>query len=82
MADRRHAGGDVPDPHPLHRHVAALSTSATAGSAACFGHRVRDVGGKGDIYYGLWYPIVIAVMSLIIGMIFLKETKNNDVHTL
>lgn len=37
---------------------------------------------KGDIYYGLWYPIVIAVMSLIIGMIFLKETKNNDVHTL
>ncbi|MBL0374123.1 MFS transporter [Rhizobium sp. KVB221] len=36
----------------------------------------------GDIYYGLWYPIVIAVMSLVIGMLFLKETKNNDVHAL
>ncbi len=35
---------------------------------------------KGDIYYGLWYPIVIAGMSLVIGMIFLKETKNNNIH--
>jgi MFS family permease len=37
---------------------------------------------EGDIYYGLWYPIVIAVMSLIIGTLFLKETRNNDVHAL
>jgi MFS family permease len=36
----------------------------------------------GDIYYGLWYPIVIAVMSLVIGTLFLKETKNNNIHTL
>ena len=28
----------------------------------------------GDIYYGLWYPIVIAAMSLVIGMIFVKDT--------
>lgn len=35
---------------------------------------------NGDIYYGLWYPIVIAGMSFVIGMIFLKETKNNDIH--
>lgn len=34
----------------------------------------------GDIYYGLWYPIVIAVMSLVIGTLFLRETKNNNVH--
>jgi MFS family permease len=34
----------------------------------------------GDIYYGLWYPIVIACMSLVIGMLFLRETKNNNVH--
>ena len=26
----------------------------------------------GDIYYGLWYPIVIAAMSLVIGMIFVR----------
>jgi hypothetical protein len=36
----------------------------------------------GNIYYGLWYPIVIAVMSLVIGTLFLKETKNNNVHAL
>ncbi|MBB4954794.1 MFS family permease [Agrobacterium vitis] len=34
---------------------------------------------KGDIYYGLWYPIIIAGMSFVIGMIFLKETKDNDI---
>jgi MFS family permease len=34
----------------------------------------------GDIYYGLWYPIIIACMSLVIGVLFLRETKNNDVH--
>ena len=36
---------------------------------------------KGDIYYGLWYPIVIAAMSLIIGMIFVKDTLGTDLHT-
>ncbi|MEN9894542.1 MAG: permease [Pseudomonadota bacterium] len=35
---------------------------------------------KGDIYYGLWYPVVIAGGCFIIGMIFLKETKDNDIH--
>ena len=34
----------------------------------------------GDIYYGLWYPIVVAVMTLIIGTLFLKETKDRDFH--
>jgi MFS family permease len=33
----------------------------------------------GNIYSGLWYPIVIAVMSLIIGFIFLPETKDVDI---
>jgi hypothetical protein len=35
---------------------------------------------KGDIYYGLWYPIIIAAVTFIIGMIFLRETKNNSIH--
>jgi MFS family permease len=38
------------------------------------------VAWSGDIYYGLWYPIVFAVMTLIIGSLFLKETKDNDFH--
>jgi MFS family permease len=35
---------------------------------------------KGDIYYGLWYPIVVAAMSLIIGVIFVKDTLGTDLH--
>ena len=35
---------------------------------------------KGDIYYGLWYPVAIAAMSLIIGMIFVKDTLGTDLH--
>src|SRR3954451_12531681 len=37
------------------------------------------VAATGDIYFGLWYPIVVAVMSLIIGTIFLRETKDVDI---
>ncbi|TGQ47681.1 MFS transporter [Mesorhizobium sp. M00.F.Ca.ET.216.01.1.1] len=36
---------------------------------------------KGDIYYGLWYPVVIAAMSLVIGMIFVKDTLGTNLHT-
>ena len=39
------------------------------------------VAATGDIYYGLWYPIVVAVMSLIIGTIFLRETHTRDIRT-
>jgi len=36
------------------------------------------VAATGDIYYGLWYPIVVAVMTLIIGALFVPETKDRD----
>jgi MFS family permease len=32
----------------------------------------------GDIFYGLWYPVLITGVSLVVGMIFLRETKNID----
>jgi MFS family permease len=35
---------------------------------------------KGDIYYGLWYPIVIALITVVIGALFVKETKDNDIY--
>ncbi len=38
------------------------------------------VAFKGDIYYGLWYPIIIALATFVIGMIFVKETKDNDIY--
>ena len=33
----------------------------------------------GNIYAGLWYPVGIAIMSLIIGFLFLPETKDVDI---
>ena len=38
------------------------------------------VAARGDIYYGLWYPIIVAVMSLVIGVLFLRETKDRSIH--
>ena len=35
---------------------------------------------KGDIYYGLWYPIIFAGITLVIGLLFLPETKDRDIH--
>jgi MFS family permease len=32
------------------------------------------VAATGDIYYGLWYPIGVAVITLVIGLVFLPET--------
>jgi MFS family permease len=37
------------------------------------------VAATGDIYYGLWYPIVIAGATLIIGLFFLPETFKRNV---
>jgi len=38
------------------------------------------VAFKGDIYYGLWYPIVIALATLLIGALFIRETKDNNIY--
>ena len=38
------------------------------------------VAATGDIYYGLWYPIVVAVMTAVLGIFFLPETKDRDIH--
>ncbi|WP_447752275.1 MFS transporter [Pseudomonas nicosulfuronedens] len=34
----------------------------------------------GNIFYGLWYPVLITGMSLVCSLLFLKETKDNDIH--
>ncbi|KQN69521.1 MFS transporter [Duganella sp. Leaf61] len=38
------------------------------------------VAFKGDIYYGLWYPIIIALITVVIGALFVGETKDNDIY--
>jgi len=37
------------------------------------------VAATGDIYAGLWYPIGVALMTLVIGLIFLKDTRGVDI---
>src|SRR5450830_1986508 len=39
------------------------------------------VAATGDIYYGLWYPIVVSIMTLIIGATSPTETKDRDIRT-
>ncbi len=34
----------------------------------------------GNIYSGLWYPIAIALMTLVLGTLFIKETKDVDIY--
>ena len=38
------------------------------------------IAQTGDVYYGLWYPIVIAVVCAVIGILFVRESKNNDIN--
>ena len=40
---------------------------------------VALVAATGNIYAGLWYPIAIAAMTFIVGLIFVPETKNVDI---
>jgi MFS family permease len=38
------------------------------------------VAATGDIYYGLWYPIVIALITAVLGTLFMPETKDRDIQ--
>src|SRR5258708_36528393 len=38
------------------------------------------VAAKGDIYYGLWYPIVIASVCFVVGIFFIHESKVHRIH--
>ena len=38
------------------------------------------VAQTGNMYNGLWYPIIIAGMTFVVGMLFIKETKDIDIY--
>ncbi|APV49503.1 MFS transporter [Betaproteobacteria bacterium GR16-43] len=38
------------------------------------------VAATGDIYFGLWYPIGIALMTFVIGLLFLKDNKDRPLN--
>ena len=39
------------------------------------------VAGTGDIYFGLWYPVVTGVLAVIVALLFMRETHGRDLHT-
>jgi MFS family permease len=38
------------------------------------------VATTGDIYFGLWYPAIAALMTFVVGIFFIPETKNVDIY--
>ena len=38
------------------------------------------VAQTGNMYNGLWYPIIVAGMTFVVGMLFIKETKDVDIY--
>ena len=38
------------------------------------------VASNGNMYHGLWYPIVIAGVCFVVGMLFVRETKDVDIY--
>jgi MFS family permease len=38
------------------------------------------VAQTGNMYNGLWYPIIIALVTFVVGMLFVKETKDVDIY--
>ncbi len=38
------------------------------------------VAQNGNIYHGLWYPVVIAAVTFVIGVLFVRETKDVDIY--
>ena len=37
------------------------------------------VAATGDIYYGLWYPVIVAAATFVIGFFFIRETRDADI---
>jgi cellulose synthase/poly-beta-1,6-N-acetylglucosamine synthase-like glycosyltransferase len=37
------------------------------------------VAATGNIYFGLWYPVVVAAATAVIGWLFVKEMRGSDI---
>jgi MFS transporter/sugar transport protein len=38
------------------------------------------VAATGNIYFGLWYPVAVSLMTFVVGALFLHETKDRSIH--
>ena len=39
------------------------------------------VAANGDIFAGLWYPVIVAAVTFLLGALFLRETKGHKIQT-
>ena len=39
------------------------------------------VAANGDIFAGLWYPVIVAAVTFSLGALFLRETKDHKIQT-
>src|SRR5207247_8094294 len=80
-ADRRVPGRDVPDQDSLHFDVAPYHIGNGWFGGVLPLVATALVAYTVDIYYGLWYPIIVSVTTCIVGFLFLRETKDTDIVT-
>jgi hypothetical protein len=40
------------------------------------------VAAKGDIFAGLWYPVIVAAITVVIGLVAIRETRDHRINTL
>ncbi|MDQ3126541.1 MAG: MHS family MFS transporter [Pseudomonadota bacterium] len=39
------------------------------------------VAATGNIYYGLWYPVVVALVTVVVGFLFIRDRKDVDIES-
>ena len=79
--DRGHAGPALPDPHPLLGHVAAVSyRQRVVWRPSLPADLFAIVAATGNILTAVWYPVVIAAATFVIGLFFMPETKDRDIY--
>ena len=76
----RGAGRDVPDPRPLHRDVPALSRRHRLGRRLPAGHQLRARRDHRQYLRGLWYAVFFTAISVVVALLFLKETRGKPLE--
>ena len=39
------------------------------------------VAATGNIYSGLWYPVIVALLTAVVGVFFVRDTRGNDLRS-
>jgi len=40
------------------------------------------VAGSGNLFHGLWYPVLTGASAIVVALFFMRETKGRDLHTI